>query len=211
MELAKIQVSGVQASVITKQKIPAGIIGATVTLEYTDPVWDGLSKTVVFRGEVTKDVIDAGAEVIVPHEAVATPGYHLHVGVYGVDADNNVAIPTLWADLGCIRDAADPSGDESADPRFPPWEEVRKQIGDLAELSTETKKNLVAAINEVAKDGGKVKTVDEVEPDENGNIALPKSTQNDALELLAEMGIAEPVADENGAIFTDENGIIYVF
>lgn len=35
-------------------------------------------------------------------------------------------------------------------------------------------------------------------------------TEDDALELLAETGIIDPITNENGAIFTDENGAIYV-
>lgn len=35
-------------------------------------------------------------------------------------------------------------------------------------------------------------------------------TEDDALELLAETGIIDPITNENGAVFTDENGAIYV-
>ena len=33
--------------------------------------------------------------------------------------------------------------------------------------------------------------------------------ENDAMELIADMGLIEPAADENGAVYTDENGVIY--
>lgn len=33
--------------------------------------------------------------------------------------------------------------------------------------------------------------------------------ENDAMELISEMGLIEPAADENGAVYTDENGVIY--
>lgn len=35
-------------------------------------------------------------------------------------------------------------------------------------------------------------------------------TEDDALELLAELNVVDPITNENGAIFTDENGAIYV-
>lgn len=37
------------------------------------------------------------------------------------------------------------------------------------------------------------------------------NTPDDALELLAEMAIVDPITDETGAIVTDENGALYVY
>ena len=55
----------------------------------------------------------------------------------------------------------------------------------------------------------KVQTVNGVEPDDSGNIQLPELTEDDALDLLFETGIVEPLADTNGTIYTDVNGNIY--
>lgn len=33
--------------------------------------------------------------------------------------------------------------------------------------------------------------------------------ENDAMKLIAEMGLIEPTVDENGAVYIDENGVIY--
>lgn len=52
---------------------------------------------------------------------------------------------------------------------------IDSQIGNLNDLDTEAKNNLVAAINEIVQGGGgggTVKSVNYVEPDENGNITL---------------------------------------
>lgn len=136
MELATIKVRGFHATPICVKDIPRGITGATVRFVYEDPIWEGLSKTVVFRSCVTKDALNAGDVVEIPQEVVARAGQHLSVGVYGVDADKNLTIPTLWADLGKIRAAADPSGDESTDPRLPVWAQLQEQIDDLKENST---------------------------------------------------------------------------
>lgn len=138
MELAKIRVSGAWALPVDVKPIPEGIIGGQVAFEYTDPMWDGLSKTVVFKGCVTKDVLNAGEVVTVPAEVVARAGAYLYVGVYGTDGEGNVAIPTLWADLGKVRAAADPSGDESTDPQLPVWAQLEERIEDLEENGTGT-------------------------------------------------------------------------
>lgn len=161
MELARIKVSGVRATPCCLMEIPAGLIGATVRLEYADPVWEGLTKTVVFqscsvrRAKVyaTKDVVNAGEEVTVPADVLAEPNRCLYVGIYGTKGES-IAVPTLWADLGRIRAAADPSGDESTDPALPVWAQILALIGDLDDLNTDAKTTLVAAINEAAKKGG---------------------------------------------------------
>lgn len=128
MILATIRVEGVRAIPVVVKHVPKGIKKAKVRFEYADPMWDGLSKTVVFRaGDVTKDVLNAGELVEIPPEVVEEIGAILLVGVYGE------GIPTLWADLGRIRDATDPSGDESTDPSLPVWEQLQNQIDDLKE------------------------------------------------------------------------------
>jgi hypothetical protein len=159
MKLAKIYVDGVSIRATILSLITKGLVGATVDLEITGPEWEGLTRTVVFRGSVTRDVLALGTTVEVPAETVANTGKQLRVGVYGTDAKNNIVIPTLWCDLGRIMDAADPSGDESTDPALAVWAQIQAQIGDLSKLNTDAKETLVTAINEaLAKGGG---TVDE--------------------------------------------------
>lgn len=154
MILAKIRVTGVYAQTVAWQEIPARISGAMVEIEYADPLWDKLDKTVVFRGCVTRDILRAGTLVQIPPECVEMPGASLKIGVYGTDLNNTVAIPTLWADLGRVRDATDPSGDESTVEALPVWAQILALIGDLDDLATEAKATLVAAINEAATKGG---------------------------------------------------------
>lgn len=135
MEIAKVRVNGVCAKTIERRVIPMGIIGATVSFEYTDPRWDNLTKTVVFRGAVTRDILNAGETVTIPAETVSRPSVLLRVGVYGTDSSGTVAIPTLWADLGIARDAADPSGDPAADPELPIWAQLQAEIEALKKLA----------------------------------------------------------------------------
>ena len=119
--------------------------------------WDGLTKTAVFsNGKTTVDVLAAnwdGDTVPVPHEVLAVPGRHARVGVYGAD-ESGVVLPTVWVSLGKVQPGADPSGDASADPSLPVWAQLQKQIGDLDDLKTYNKGNLVDAINEARSSGG---------------------------------------------------------
>lgn len=118
--------------------------------------WDGLTKTAVFtNGRATIDVLPAkwdGDTVPIPHEILTTAGRTARVGVYGTNA-SGVVLPTVWATLGKVQPAADPSGDPSTDPTLPVWAQLQEIIGDLADLTTKAKNNLVAAINEAAKTG----------------------------------------------------------
>ena len=137
--------------------LTAGMAKA-VTVEFVfSPEWDGLTKTAVFsNGKTTVDVLAAnwdGDTVPVPHEVLAVPGRHARVGVYGAD-ESGVVLPTVWVSLGKVQPGADPSGDASADPSLPVWAQLQKQIGDLDDLKTYNKGNLVAAINEARNSGG---------------------------------------------------------
>ena len=137
--------------------LTAGMAKA-VTVEFVfSEDWDGLTKTAVFsNGKTTVDVLAAnwdGDTVPVPHEVLAVPGRHARVGVYGAD-ESGVVLPTVWVSLGKVQPGADPSGDASADPSLPVWAQLQSQIGDLDDLQTYNKGNLVDAINEARSSGG---------------------------------------------------------
>lgn len=137
--------------------LTAGMAKAvTVKFVFSDD-WDGLTKTAVFsNGKTTVDVLAAnwdGDTVPVPHEVLAVPGRHARVGVYGAD-ESGVVLPTVWVSLGKVQPGADPSGDASADPSLPVWAQLQSQIGDLDDLQTYNKGNLVDAINEARSSGG---------------------------------------------------------
>ena len=137
--------------------LTAGMAKAvTVEFVFSDD-WDGLTKTAVFsNGKTTVDVLAAnwdGDTVPVPHEVLAVPGRHARVGVYGAD-ESGVVLPTVWVSLGKVQPGADPSGDASEAPSLPVWAQLQKQIGDLDDLQTYNKGNLVDAINEARSSGG---------------------------------------------------------
>lgn len=119
--------------------------------------WDGLTKTAVFsNGRATVDVLAAkwdGDTVDVPPEVLAVAGRHARVGVYGTNA-SGVVLPTVWVTLGKVQPAAEPSGDASTDPALPVWAQLKEQIGNLDDLKTYSKDDLVSAINEARQSGG---------------------------------------------------------
>lgn len=137
--------------------LTAGMSKAVTVQFVFSPDWDGLTKTAVFsNGKTTVDVLAAnwdGDTVPVPHEVLAVPGRHARVGVYGAN-ESGVILPTVWVSLGKVQPGADPSGDETADPALPVWAQLQKQIGDLDDLKTYNKGNLVDAINEARNSGG---------------------------------------------------------
>ena len=137
--------------------LTAGMAKAvTVEFVFSDD-WDGLTKTAVFSaGRTTVDVLESawdGNKVVVPHEIMADAGPIARVGVYGANADGLI-LPTVWVTIGKVMPAAEPSGDPGADPTLPIWAQLQNQIGDLDDLKTYNKGNLVAAINEARSSGG---------------------------------------------------------
>ena len=137
--------------------LTAGMAKAvTVEFVFSDD-WDGLTKTAVFSaGRTTVDVLESawdGNKVVVPHEILADAGPIARVGVYGANADGLI-LPTVWVTLGKVMPAAEPSGDPGADPTLPIWAQLQNQIGDLDDLKTYNKGNLVDAINEARNSGG---------------------------------------------------------
>ena len=137
--------------------LTAGMAKAvTVEFAFSDD-WDGLTKTAVFSaGRTTVDVLESawdGNKVVVPHEILADAGPIARAGVYGANADGLI-LPTVWVTLGKVMPAAEPSGDPGADPTLPIWAQLQSQIGDLDDLQTYNKGNLVDAINEARSSGG---------------------------------------------------------
>lgn len=137
--------------------LTAGMAKAvTVEFVFSDD-WNGMTKTAVFSaGRTTVDVLESawdGNKVVVPHEILEDAGPIARVGVYGANADGLI-LPTVWVTLGKVMPAAEPSGDPGADPTLPIWAQLQNQIGDLDDLQTYNKGNLVEAINEARSSGG---------------------------------------------------------
>ena len=150
MDGIKIEVVGNIARITDRPpRITAGTVGLPVEFSF-DSQWGGLSKTAVFRaGRVEKIAEGLKTEATIPWEVLENPKKWLSIGVYGVNADGTVAIPTIWANVCVICEGVNPDGDVSAEPTLPVWQRLWNAIGNLVGLKTNAKDNLVDAINEV--------------------------------------------------------------
>ena len=152
--MIKIYISGNRADVIEREPLTSGTFGKVLNFAFTED-WRLLIKYAVFEGSGRRIALtNIGDSCIIPHEVLAKHGGALRVGVYGRTADGSAATPTVYAQLGIIQRGADPNADPSTKPTLPVWAQIQAQIGDLSNLTTEDKTNLVAAINEAAKSGG---------------------------------------------------------
>ena len=153
--------NGAEGTMKVPQVLTSGMVGKKLLLEFS-PEWAGLVKTVVFsNGTVTRDVVFSGNPVTIPAEVLAEPLKTLEVGVYGLGSGGEPVIPTVRAQGPVIHPGVKPSGDPSTDPTLPVWGQILAQLGDLSDLSTQTRENLVAAINEVLRRLEAVEEMDE--------------------------------------------------
>ena len=138
---------------VQSEPLTSGMVGQTIHFEYSHD-FDGLTLTAVFtNGKTTVDVLNPDNQCVIPHEVLDTVGTLVKVGIYATKGDELV-IPTVYAHIGVVLKGADPSGDVSIDPTLPVWAQIQGIIGNLNDLDTEAKNNLVAAINEAAQSGG---------------------------------------------------------
>ena len=153
MDGIKIEVSGNIVRVIEKPaRITAGTVGLPVEFTF-DSQWDGLSKTAVFMaGDLQMSEVGVVNTATVPWEILQRHGVRLNIGVYGVNIDGSVAIPTVWAVIGTIQQSAYPGKDP--DPTLPVWQKLLNAIGNLLDLKTNANSNLVDAINEACSIAG---------------------------------------------------------
>lgn len=141
---------GAEGRMITSDILTSGMVGRRVQFRFSRE-WDALRRTAVFAaGEVTRDVPDIREEAVIPARVLEKPLEQLYVGIYGTNGAGDLVIPTVWVPGPVIRPGADPSGDPSTAPELPVWDRILAMMGALENLDTDTRENLVAAINEAA-------------------------------------------------------------
>ena len=122
-----------------------------------DEAWDGMTVYALFEndrrwGEPVK-VLLSGDTIEVPPEVLVTG--RLRVGLVGLSDGGAVRLTTKRMSGAIPVYQCGGTGGEDAEEVTPElWEQVLAIIGSLDELETETKKNIVAAINEVFQTGG---------------------------------------------------------
>lgn len=158
--------SGVRGVMTRHEPLTAGMVGRKVRLCFSQE-WEELRKIAVFRaGDVVRDVVDVSEEILVPAQVLAKPLNRLYLGIYGTNEQGDQVIPTVWAEGPMIEEGTAPSGDPSTEPENPVWQQILGMIGDLRNLTTGERQNLVAAINEAANSGGSGNSGETLEPDE---------------------------------------------
>ena len=131
MEIARIEVGRTTGACTRRGRIPAGIVGASVQVSFTDPVWHNLIKTVVFRAKETRIAEFDGAVAVIPHEVVAEPGVTLYFGIFGHDPDSDLQIPLIEVRLGITEAATDANADPGTDPTLPIWAQLQQEIEEI--------------------------------------------------------------------------------
>lgn len=152
--VAKIGIHGAKATVLESNDITMGLTGAVVQLIYDDDLWQGMRKKVTFRGTKKVDVLTDENVVELPWEVTTAKNVTVSIGITGVDADEKTIIPTVWATIGAVKDSPYGAYHAPGEPVPPEWAQVVATIGDLNQLNTADKSNLVAAINEAMRNSG---------------------------------------------------------
>ena len=138
MNNIQITVAGSDAQLTQSQPIVAGTVGLPVVYHF-DESWHTLEKVAVFRvGSRTMHRLGVQEQAVVPWELLEKPGCHLWAGVYGVNADGSLQIPTVWVDLGQIQPGAEPGTEESMDPTLPVWQQVYNSLDSKLEAAAES-------------------------------------------------------------------------
>lgn len=143
MEGLKIQVSKNIVQVTPYiDLITSGMIGLVAEFTFSSE-WQDLTKLAVFKaGSVVKTVKIVDNAVVVPWEVLDKPNVLLRIGVYGVNPDCTLAIPTIWADVSKVYPGADPNADPAMDPTLPVWQDLINRVEDLEESDIEDVDNL---------------------------------------------------------------------
>ena len=90
VEIAKIIVYKTTGYCPIRRRIPARAKNVCVSVEFDDPVWDGLVKTVVFRGNGKKIAEFDGEIAVVPWEVLENPGPQLWFGIWGSNPETGL-------------------------------------------------------------------------------------------------------------------------
>lgn len=142
--MLRINVSLADASVTEKETLTAGRVGLECAFTFSGE-WADLQKVAVFDGTVARDVLMTADTVRVPGECMASAGYTLRVGVYGMNEAGGIVIPTVWAKVGKIAEAASPTSD--------PAEEITPSLAAQVISTAENALEIARGLREDADNG----------------------------------------------------------
>ena len=151
MEIAKIAVKDTTGEVVLRKRIPAGIVGATVSVLFDSPVWGPLQKVVTFRvGDETLNAEFDGSNAVIPHECTKEPGKVLFFGIWGHDPGTGLQLPLIEVRIGQIENATDPNATPATDPTLPIWAQLRAEIEQLKQSGVSEEK-IAQVVNDYLK------------------------------------------------------------
>ena len=128
----------------------------TAKVVYETDDWTGREIKAMFgRGCTVYEVPVTGGEITAKQQLNLTAG-DWRVWLVGNSARDGDVIPRITTNVAHIRVAPTGGTEGSPFPAIPPTveEQLRADMGNLADLTTEDKSSLVAAINEAAESGG---------------------------------------------------------
>lgn len=131
MEIAKIEIGKTTGICTSRRRIPAGIVGATVSVVFKDYVWNDLTKTVVFRGNGSRIAEFDGTVAVIPGDVVAEPGVRLHFGIWGHNPKTGLQLPLIEIPIGITEKATYPEAAPGVNPALPIWAQLQQDIEDL--------------------------------------------------------------------------------
>ncbi len=127
--MIRYEADGRAARATSDEPLTTGSVGVPVVVELSED-FEGLQVTVVFDcGGRSADVPLLGQAAIVPSQLLRHEGNRLRMGAWGALPDGTVVIPTVWADVGTVREGVEPSGIDPAQPA-PSW---AAQVQEAAE------------------------------------------------------------------------------
>lgn len=183
--------SGRSATAETDDHVTTGSVGIPVDVELSDE-FDGLAATMVFRaGDEYADVaLGFENSVSVPPQCLYKAGSTLRIGVYAEDGNRNVVIPTVWTSVCTIRQGAERSGVDPAEPT-PSW---AAQVQQWAEDAHDTAEHLAEQV-----DGWQEEIETAVTDAENVNATASKTGTTATVTVTDRTGTAHSVEIHDGA------------
>ena len=154
--MIKAKINGTELKISEREPLLAGSVGLSrIKFEFSAE-WANLTRQIDFTNEQSGDtrrISAQGSECTVPWELLRCEG-DISCYVRGIGADGTLRLRTNDANLGTVLGSVSESAPGSGTPTPDVCDEVAAKLGDLNDLETEAKDNLVAAVNEAARSGG---------------------------------------------------------
>lgn len=195
MEIAKIAVKETTGVVVLRKRIPAGIVGATVSVLFDSPVWGPLQKVVTFRvGDETLPAEFDGSNAVIPHECTKEPGKVLFFGIWGHDPETGLQLPLIEVRIGQIENATDPNATPATDPTLPIWAQLQAEIEQLKQSGVSEEKIAQVVNDYLAKNPPSVTETDPTVPSWAKQPEKPSYTA-DEVGALSKDALGEAIND----------------